>query len=342
MKLYKNIMKKNILFVSQDQGSANALIPVVKEFKTDGCRIGLIAEKQSISAFKREGFNSVQLYGSDLDEVIKEVPDLVVAGASMLDSVEKKAVFWAKKKGIKNIVILDYWGNYWQRFTVSGEQISRALSDLILVPDEFARTQMLEEEFPAEKLIVTGNPYFDTFTPRIKAKKRDKKPNSVLFISQPIYQQKSYFSDLSKIYNLIRAMSGIKPKLNLTIKLHPKEDPESFKDIALENTIAWNEDIKKLLDKSDLIVGTDSSVLFEAVFSGKPVISYQPEPCKKDNLITNSLGLSYKVNTPDQLRKVIYKIVSQEIKNKSLPRLKYYNDGKCTERVLKTIRDFIT
>ena len=333
--------KKNILFISQDQGSANALIPVIFMLNSEEAfRIELVAAKQSINAFQTKGFKPMTLKGRGFEKVLVNKPDLVVTGASMLESVEKTAIRWSRGKGIKTLTVLDYWGNYWHRFTVTGEREPKALPDIILVPDDLARDQMIKVGFPPGKLTVTGTPYFDSF-PQVKGGKRKKQSVSVLFISQPIYKCNSYFSDKKKIEDVIKVCTESDQKLELIIKPHPKEKPGFFQDLNDSIKIAWEEDIKTLLKKSDLIIGTDSTVLFEAVFSGKPVISYQPEPGRKDNLITNKLGLSYLVKSRNELRTIIQKIIKGELKTKIIPTIKYYNDGNCCSRVIKKIKQIL-
>jgi len=331
------------LFVSQDLGSGNALAPVIKKIiNKDEISVRVFATK-----FSKKIFQDLDIAFTDLDvgifeNAVDNKPDLIVTGASMLDSVEKQAIHWAQKNGIKTLTVLDYWGNYWYRFTVSGRRAPEALPDSILVPDDFARDQMVEKGFPTGKLTVTGNPYFDSFS-FLKKQKQNNDITSILFISQPVYKNGRYLTDIKKPLDVIQTVLKINQSVNLVIKPHPKENSDYYGNIKSDRVkIHWGKDIKPLIRESDIIIGTDSTALFESVFSGKPVISYQPEKGRKDNLITNKLGLSYLVKSRDELKTMVQKIIKEDLKKKTLPLMKYYNDGKCTDRVVKKIKQQLT
>jgi glycosyltransferase involved in cell wall biosynthesis len=329
--------KKSILFVSRDRGSANALIPVLKALRSQGdLSLQTAAEKYSIKAFKDEGFEIIDLSAERLK---MNRPDLIVTGASMLDSLEKKVIRWAGKGGIKTITLLDYWGHYWHRFTISGDKDFNALPDLILVPDESAKAEMIKAAFPKGRLKVTGNPYFDSF---IRPKEELPRPvRGILYVSQPVYKDASYHSDILKIKEVIRVIQSIDRDLEMVVKPHPKENPTDFSKLGPGVKIDRGTGVKVLLQAYDLLIGTDSTVLFEAALSGKPVISYQPETERVDTLITNKMGLTLKARNPEELKKILKNLLKREKGNRSIPLIPYLNDGKCTLRVVKIILDHL-
>lgn len=330
------------MFVSQDLGSGNALAPVIKKIiYKDDISIRVFATKFSKKIFQDLDISFTDLDGGIFENAVDYNPDLIVTGASMRNSVEKDAIIYARQHSIRSITILDFWGNYWHRFTIDGNKNPDSLPDFILIPDQIAKDRMIGDGFPEEKLLITGNPYFDSFS-FLKKQKQNNDITSILFISQPVYKNCRYLTDIKKTRDVIQTVLKTKQLVNLVIKPHPKESSDYYGIIKSARVkIHWRKDIKPLIRESDIIIGTDSTLLFESVFSGKPVISYQPEKGRKDNLITNKLGLSYLVKSRNELRITIQKIIKKELKAKTIPPMKYYNDKNCCSRVIKKIKQIL-
>ena len=326
---------KNLLFVSKDLGSGQALAPVIKKLKSD-------VEKNIIVI--SSGLSSKLFRDMDIDFIDADIEefknfsdlnsDLIITGASMRESIEKQAISYAKKEEVPCITILDYWGNYWDRFTVDGNIDQGTLPDFIFVPDRTAKEDMIGEGFPPDKLVITGNPYFDTFEEN-KNREREMNPKTILFISQPEYVDREYRTDLKKVEDIKDIIFRKDPMARLIIKLHPKESREYYNKIKMSEKVkvCWEEELSSLLKESDIIIGTDSTAMFESVFIGKSVISYQPELKGKDLLITNKLGLSMLARTKSELDHIVDKALDGELIKKEINVFKYLNDGLCSERV---------
>lgn len=325
--------------MSKDLGSGQALVPVIKKIRSEKKkRIEVISSGLSCGLFRDKDIAYIDSDNDDFNGFSNFKPDLIITGASMRASIEKKAILHSKKIGIPCITILDYWGKYWDRFSTDGNIDQAVLPDFICVPDITAKDDMIIQNFPPDKLIVTGNPYFDTFKEHTNRKK-DIETKTILFISQPEFVNGRYKTDLEKIKDVNDLIQKKDMPVRLIVKLHPKESRENYESIKTSGKVIvrWKEGLDSLLKESDIIIGADSTAMFESVFSGKSVISYQPELEGRDLLITNKLGLSSLVRTKFELELILENMVEGETNRKKTETFKYLNDGFCGERVVDLI-----
>jgi len=328
--------------VSQDQGSGNALFPVIKKLSQDiNLMIRVFAAKHSKKVFREQGIPFTNLDNKDFNKELDFKPDMIVTGASMRNCIEKEAILFARNNRIKTITILDFWSNYWQRFTTAEEKDITFLPDYIFVMDDIAKKHMITEGFPENKLIVSGNPYFDTF--EISKKREDGfNTDSILYVSQPVYQNGYYKTEYSIFENILSVISKLEKKNKIIIRPHPKDAFGAYVKYKDETIIIDDKkNIKELIKSCDIVVGKNSTVLFEAVFTGKLVISYQPVEEKPDRLVTNRLGLSYLVRSKPELERILDKVMKRQPKSKKFGVIKYYNDGNSTKRVIKSIEKIL-
>lgn len=330
-------MKKTVLLVSQDRGSGNALYPVTKALYEDkNLILRVFVAKDSKDVFKKQGIPFSDTDNQNLNDTLDFEPDLIVTGTSMRECIEKEALRFARKNRIKTVTVLDFWGHYWERFTVDGYRNNEVLPDFICVMDDIAREQMVSEGFPEQKLVVTGNPYFDTFK-LLGAKKQNSSRISVLYVSQPVFQNGSYQTDRNSLKDILK-LFVVPGEYRFVIRPHPKDKPGAFDGYRRDNLeVETMRNISELIGESDIVIGKNSTALFEAVFRGKLVVSYQPVAEKNDRLITNLLGLSFLARSKSELEAILKKALDKQIKVKKLGVVKYFNDGKCVSRVIKVI-----
>jgi CDP-glycerol glycerophosphotransferase (TagB/SpsB family) len=187
-------------------------------------------------------------------------------------------------------------------------------------------------------LIITGNPYFDRFVIPVE-KENNSDVVEILFISQPINRNGDYRSNNRIFENILDVVRKMDRKMRITIRLHPRDTFDAYSEYSGEDIIIDGKtDIENSIRNSDIIIGQHSTVLFEAVFRGKPVISYQPVEEKPDRLVTNQMGLSHLARTMAELGVMIEKTINKELITKKIDVFKYYNDGQCTRRVVEHIR----
>ncbi len=311
-------MKQNILLFSRDPGAANSIIPLLKALEEKQYYVRLFGKDTAIHRYTERGLKFLNIMdfvkNIQLDEIhaflTKERPDFIITGTSGIDFTEKYLWKSAENIGIPTFAILDQWMNYGVRFssyTVSdledykNKKLLNYLPTKILVMDEFAMQEAIQEGLECSRILVTGNPHFEYLAEKAQKIPVDKirelrneyglleKDFLVTYASEPVYQQYKNFwgytekSIFKKIYDgLIEQSVDFKGSIKIIIKLHPREDSESYSEIIntcndgkISVFIDQYSHSYDLIMSSNLVSGMSSMFLIESVLLRKPVISVQ-------------------------------------------------------------------
>lgn len=282
-------------------------------------------------------------------------PQLVITGTSADDYTEKFIWKSAEKLNIFSFAVLDQWMNYGIRFSkysvneiekYENKKTHEYLPRKILVMDEYAKIKVEEEGIDSSRVLVTGQPYFDyllqnssKIKPEIiddyKSKiKLEKDEKLLVYASEPLsktygndescqdywgYTEKTNFKEICEVLSNLIVNSNT--KFRVLVKLHPKEDLDSYenlaKQLAKENL---NIVIEGIVDPmitmmaADLIIGMSSMFLLEAVNLGKTVASVQIG-LKRDNpFILDKIGKLKTITNIEDLKKYFEKIDQTQTK----------------------------
>lgn len=377
----KNRQKK-IVAASWHPGGANAIAPVIKrlieEGKTD---VVVIGHQFSEEIFRSKGisYKTIASYGLkdvSLDSMTQllemESPDLVLTGTSAQDEgnrdvIEQTLTLAARKKSIKSLSVLDFWGNYSLRFNniYTGERF-KFLPDRIAIMDEVAQQAMLDEGFNKTRLILTGNPHFDDLSVKVrnfrdseKEAIRDKVAlyaDLLLFFAGNAFRQEKEswgYWDLDVI-RLINTVLKHLPerKAGLAVKLHPRMPMPDFENIKKyieeygEGRIKLVRDVdsQQLVLASDLTLIAFSTIGIEAVYMEKPCLSLQPGLKRKDVLIVSEKGfIPVGYTTDDCIRELRKAVLDNKYREKELPKRAagFRTDGKATEKVVELVYEML-
>lgn len=367
-------MAKKVLGVTHDTGVANGLFrPILKLNEDKKLETIILSEGPSRSVFDAQKikYKTFQDYGlssetNNVDSIIEiENPDLILTGFSERVMLEKYSISNAKSRNITSFTVLEGYTNYLE--IVSDNELKTPfiyMPDYICIMDNFILEEMLKLKFDKDKLILTGNPYFDdlielknSFNEGDLRKIRnelniDENGYLITFFSQAIKKVIDKGSDNpSRGYNELTVLSMLESSLhdiniknlNLLVKLHPKEDLESTQSAfsGKLNRIIFDKEYnsRKAIVVSDLVTGMFSTDLVESVYLDKDALSIQPNITIQDTLVMNKLGLMVPVYTQENLKPNLQKIIydkefKEDLKQK---RAKLKLDGKATERVVKEI-----
>ena len=89
-------------------------------------------------------------------------PDLIVTGTSLnnLDNnIDKKLLIWANQNGVPSISIIEHWSWYIKRFEHKG---SLLLPNYIILNDQIAFEEAVNEGLPSHRLRTLGNPHLES------------------------------------------------------------------------------------------------------------------------------------------------------------------------------------
>jgi len=371
------IGKKKIIAASYHRGSANAISSVIIELINKGeisvTVIGYGPAEKVFQDFDID-YKKVSFYGlkdisvsSMIQLINKEKPDLILTGTACQDPdkkdvLEQTITLAARNLGIRSLAILDFWLEYKERFSdLFTDESFKFLPDKIAVMDKIAVKEMLSKGFSREKLIITGNPYFDSLKKRAASFSREKRMalrkkigldcRLLIFYATTCFEREKKilgYWDLDNIKIISEVFSSLpKEKIGLVIGLHsrlPQKDLRKItKYVGHTNPrikVIGNVDGRELILVSDLVLTSLSTVGLEAVLLNKPSLSLQPGLKKEDPFIVSKLGIIPVGYTKDDCkRKIERAILDEDYRELVIPAryTDFRTDGKATERVINLV-----
>jgi CDP-glycerol glycerophosphotransferase (TagB/SpsB family) len=233
--------------------------------------------------------------------------------------------------------------------------------------DEFARREMCALGIDREKLVVSGQPFFDYIrktgerftTGEIERLRREFAGSQgdlvFVFASQPIasIHRKNGMAEDYWGYTettVLRSVAGCLSKLTeemsikvtLVLRLHPKDELNIYQDILATSSELLNvvidreNDSTLLLKAADLIIGMFSMLLLEAAILDKRFISVQIGLKRQNPLIFDRMGLVRSIVTEQQLEETLRAILSGNYKE--FPNLHF--EFGATERITNYLEGY--
>jgi hypothetical protein len=375
---------KKILMFSRDPGGTNAVMQLVAPLRSRGNEVAVYGKDAALAIYRK--FN---MPCSDVREAIpsgtqeetgefvrKVCPDLILTGTSSEDYTERHLWVAAEKAGVASFAVLDQWTNYRLRLVPEGAdpKTGDAMSMRLVLPsfffimDEFARKEMCALGIDRERLVVTGQPFFDYIRktaekfskPEIEDVRRELTGGRggivFVFASQPIaslhrqngipedhwgYTEKTVLK--SVMMCLEKLAAELAAEITLVIRLHPKDEANAYQDVVLttsSNTVKLvydrETDSSLLLKAADLIIGMFSMVLLEAAIMERPFVSVQIGLKRENPLIFDRMGLAHSIITEAELEKTLRGILNGE--KRRGPNLKF--EFGATERIIEYLEGF--
>lgn len=247
-----------VMFVSYGPGGADALSSVVSHLQSVESLVVLNVVLTDVA----RGYmtDSVYIRDGEIDHLIRQLrPSVVVNERSFGLEVQNRVTECCNELGILNVVLLDLFGNYEDRFT--------SVPDYVFVPSESIRDDLLDLGMSEKSLVVTGNPAYDKLTEFCWVA-RDSRADW-LFVSQP-------FGGLE--FDLFDRMVEMRRQLgiegSLVVKMHPREVREVWESRVevVEGVYLLGED-SGFLDclGFDVGIGYNSTFLYHLDMVGMPV-----------------------------------------------------------------------
>lgn len=345
-------MKKILLF-SRDPGGANVVASLISSLKEKEYEVKLFGKDYALIKYEQFGYSGMNIMNS-LKEItlesiknflIEEKPDFIITGTSADDFTEKYLWKCSEELEIPSFAILDQWMNYgirFSRFNLSQieeynlRKIHDYLPTRILVMDEYAKEQMINEGIEAYKVEVTGQPYFEYLIKKkklISAEDILKYKQSVgcldsdiiiIFAAEAInrtYLDDSKaeeiigYSDKSILNEIYKCVKEISPKSDKNIKIiirpHPKDDINIYTEFVLRKEergfqvlIDKNTDGVLVINAADIVCGMSSMFLLESAIMRKPIISVQIGLKEENPFILSQIGQIETIVTSAKLKNV--------------------------------------
>jgi hypothetical protein len=379
-------MKKKIFMFSRDPGGTNTIIPLVRPLRERGYEVILFGKDVALNICRQNGLeaNDITEYVSgfgmaEIQEFIKKInPDCVITGTSIEDFTEKYLWKASEKLNIPSFAILDQWINYGIRFSKYGayqsdiyrdDKVHPFLPMKILVMDDIAKHEAIQDGLEPSRIEITGQPYFETLMQKVdqitqNAIQGIRKQINVVeddyvitFASEPVsvdyrgnidgqaywgYTEKTIFEELIK--TIENVSNEFKKRITIVIKLHPREDKSSYLDEiknkvndSININIVDNVDSCSLIAASDLICGMSSMFLIEAVVIGKPVISITIGLNRENPFVLDRIGVLKSVHCTEELQEKLRLIMI----NNTFVRPELNLIKNPVERTIELLRSYI-
>ncbi len=373
---------RRILIVSRDPGGTNAIMPLIEPLRAFGNEVIVYGKDAALSIYRKQNIDCSNIFDSipsgtqeETDEFVRRTrPDLIVTGTSSEDFTERHLWKAADRAEITSFAVLDQWTNYRLRLISEGgdPMNERATSELIVpsfffIMDEFARKEMCALGIDREKLVVSGQPFFDyirktgdRFTRgEIEQLRRDLTGSNdghvFVFASQPIasIHRKNGMAEDYWGYTettVLKSVAGCLSKLTeemavkvtLVLRLHPKDESNVYQDAlaassnSIKVVVDRETDSSLLLKAADLIIGMFSMLLLEAAILERRFISVQIGLKRENPLIFDRMGLVRSILTEQELEETLRGILSG--KNREFPNLNF--EFGATERITNYLEGY--
>jgi hypothetical protein len=308
---------------SREAGGAEVLAPVIIALQKKH-HVIVLAKDYAENIFAKYSLSFMEIGGyspSLMQHLIDKHgrPSLVLTSAVSLpwrDMTEKYLWKWSAEARIPSIAVLDQWHNYAIRFSGVGKnEHLKYLPDHVCVMDEYAEKDMIREGIPKTKIVVTGQPAFDSIPKykktflkegysKIRKKLGIKDEKMILFVSESLKRDfgnslgYTEVTTLQAVLNTLKRLADENFKFVLVVKLHPQNKKEDFEKIDFDKYRSQF-NVKfihgELLPRdlalcSDVVIGMTSVLLVESILLEKPTLSLQINSKKDDILIATRIG----------------------------------------------------
>ena len=314
-------MVGKILFSACDAGSANYLIPVLKQLPL---QFKVFAQGPAASIFENAGIDFQFVAPCSWENLCEvgesllkhEIFRFVVAGTSWGATVDKAIIQAAQKYHIPSVAIIEHWNLYRERFSrlENGNLIE---SDLFLpnqiwVNDEIAKNQAIEAGLSVDRLIAVGQPFLEFQYHQLCKKKKRIQNQQIVFVSERIREDFVKGSSIDRKYDEYSVLESLCKvfdfsKYELIIKLHPQEDKNKYQNLVSHNSqikTIKQCDIFELILTSKKFLGMASMLLIEAALVRNDVFSFMPGT-SEDDFIGNIIGATSFGSTISDLKKYL-------------------------------------
>ena len=292
-----------ILFVCHDAGAANVISAFITNIVNTNIIPVVVVSGPAEEIFRKKhiNINYVLKSNSDYRDCLyvwdNISPECLITGTSHSAMPERHFIGIAEEKNIYSLSYIDWWANYSLRFSTPETLDLKYLPNRVIVSDIHAFNGCKAEKIPECQILIAGNPHWENI---IKS-----------YSSDHISEVKTEIRNKLAITEdeiLVVAVSGILRNLNLNLGFDENDFWRVLKPIPLINhnnkKIRWHiikhpseplSDLEKLIsgleskiyfdssfDAWNLIIGSDyvvgmiSTLLFEALIIGKPVMSIVP------------------------------------------------------------------
>jgi hypothetical protein len=332
----------------EDPGAANVVADLPEALRARGRTAALYAGGQALPYLKLRRVSVEEVHGeTDADAVLAAVhPDVLVVGtAENPDTMGLQLLDAAKGRSMARVGVVDALANAEHRFRGRASDPLAHAPDWLVVPDGATRDAYKALHFPGERIAVCGHPHYDFVRAEARRLEREERriwrarcfPQApagqplLVFVAevsdglQPQqYRRSSDYTLAGRgdsdrrtdivLQELLLAVSSLPVKPYMVLRLHPKNLPADFGDLAKAfDLIVAGGSPAELVYAADLVVGMTSMLVFEAALLGRPTLAVVPRTVELDWLPSIRMGLTEAVTRREDLAPALERALASPV-----------------------------
>jgi len=341
MSPHNNSGASSIVFMLEDPGASNFLIPLIKALEQKN--IPLVLFGVGVGYFQLRELGYPVLKPPTHHEASRTLKSfkcklLVIGSSEDRNTPAFSLVEAARNLSIRSIGIVDAAVNSKFRFCGSTDNPLAFVPDWLFVPDQPTSTAFCNLNFPQNRISIVGHPARELARSRarllsssknLRDNHRSSDAYQIVFVSELSdglndgqYSQSSSYTFQGRgnstartiiiAQELLDACSYLAEtyKLNISVvlRLHPKQNINDFNLLTEEfDEISVSADPLSIVGSADLVVGMTSILLVQAHDMCVPCLSVLPRPQEKSWLPELSSGIIDTVFDRITLRSVLLK-----------------------------------
>jgi UDP-N-acetylglucosamine 2-epimerase len=365
----------NVLFIFGTRPEAIKLAPVIKAFRQNNkfnVRVCLTGQQDSLLYQMIEFFNIKIDYDlkiikpkqslsnitecilNKLNPVLKKYkPDLAFVHGDTSSAFSSALACNYKKIPVAHI---EAGLRSHNKFHPWPEEINRSLiaklSDYHFAPNELAKNNLIRENIPIDKIIVTGNTVIDSLfltLNKLQLKKYTKEINPKFsFLKKKLilvtaHRRENFGKGMKNLCYSLKILSKTYPDIDFVYPVHLNpnvmsvvyKELKSIKNIQLIKPVSYIE-IVYLMSKSYLILTDSGGIQEEAPSLGKPVLVLR-EHTERFEAIQQGVSKLIGTESKSIIQNVTNLINDKKLYKKMCKRAHLFGDGNASQHILNFI-----
>lgn len=337
-------MERLLIYV-EDPGAANFVLPLLPELPPAGWEPCLYASGLALPYLADRNCTANELSGDMSGSALIDgvAPGAVMVGTSEnVDSRAFEITTAAAGKGVVSVAVVDGPANVESRFRGRSDAPLRHAPDWLFLTDGWTKDRYAEFGFPADRLVVTGHPYYDQVRRegmvlrcegQDSHRKRvcpDAPPDAkiIMFLSETSQglgiEHKRRASDYTLngwgdsdlrthivMEEFLDAVAELDERPYLVLRLHPKDAPETYADqLSHFDAVSQGGQALPQLFAADLVVGLSTSLLVEAQIAGLNTLSILPRENERNFILSVREGTTPCATTPKEIRSLLAELLA--------------------------------
>jgi len=206
-------------------------------------------------------------------------------------------------------------------------------TDRYAVMGEMAKDLLIQYGTSPAKIAITGIPGWKE-TPGVQRPGLSKGTGRVTLITQTRLNVSSYFLQAARDM----------PNVEFVVRPSPRESVSKYENSVPNVSVSQDESLEDVLDRSDLVIGVNSTALYEATLRGIPILVAEMFFQSENPFIPGAKAISRDEDWSQVIRECLWdQDVRQEMVKRQNLHMRYLGlqDGEAENRIVSLIKEMI-